>query len=229
VAAARVYLRRSNFARYCDQILLPGLALAATDFRAGRIGGEQQDRIRLTIATVAQSLRAVKPHEGASRRRRSTSLLDANVGAHLHEVRGQRLGRWQGATAVPAGAAVLCVSLGSVREDLLSQLLLQALRDEGVQARIPAPAASPETPESQRTSGVSTVFLAYPLKEHHAAWQAAVRDLRISQPQAMLLTIKLPLEDAVADDAAVAGQVDLVVRSFSEAVAFVLAGRAVLA
>ncbi len=93
VAAARVYLRRSNFARYCDQIVLPGLALADADGRAGRIGSEQQSRVRLTIAAAASALGADKRHAGASRRRRSTSLIDANVGAHLHAVRQQRLGR----------------------------------------------------------------------------------------------------------------------------------------
>lgn len=225
VAAARIYLARSNFARYCDQILLPGLALAAADFRSGRIGGEQQDRIRITIASVAQSLGTVRPQEGASRRRRSTSLLDADVGAHLHALRSQRQGRWRGLPEVPGRPIVWCVDLGSVREDVLSALLVQALRDEGVHssgvsldtARAPNMAAD--------TDAVSTVFLAYPLAEHEAAWQEAAASLRASLPQAMLLTIKLPLEDVTDDQARIAAQVDLVVGSFSEAVAFVLAGR----
>jgi predicted PurR-regulated permease PerM len=226
VAAARVYLRRSNFARYCDQILLPGLALAATDFRAGRIGSGQQDRIRGTITAAAESLGAVKPHAGASRRRRSISLLDANVGAHLHAVRAQRLGRWQGLPELPGRPVVLCVGLGSVREEVLAKLLVQALRDEGVDSRSLSLRAAEERPEPENSGAVSTVFLAYPVLENQAAWLDAARDLRASQPQAMLLAVKLPLEDGVADEALVAGQVDLVVASFSEAVAFVLAGRA---
>jgi predicted PurR-regulated permease PerM len=227
VTAARTYLARSNFARYCDQILLPGLALAAADFRSGRIGGEQQDRIRITIASVAQSLGTARPQEGASRRRRSTSLLDADVGAHLHALRRQRLGRWRGLAETVGRPVVWCVDLGSVREDVLSALLVQALRDEGVHASGVAldAACVPREAVDADADSVSTVFLAYPLAEHQAAWQEAAASLRASLPQAMLLTIQLPLEDVTDDHARIAAQVDLVVGSFSEAVAFVLAGR----
>jgi predicted PurR-regulated permease PerM len=225
VAAAQLYLRRSNFARYCDQILLPGLALAAADFRAARIGIEQQDRIRLTIATVAESLAAVKPHEGESRKRRSTSLLDANVGAHLRQLRQQRLGRWQGAQAFPARSVVLCTGLGSLHDDLLTQLLVQALRDEGIAARSELPGTDAEATGAPESDAASTVFLVYPLEESLEAWQAAARTLRVAMPHAMLLTVKLPLEQGVADEASAHGHVDLVVRSFSEAVAFVLGER----
>jgi predicted PurR-regulated permease PerM len=225
VAAARVYLQRSNFARYCDQILLPGLALAAADFRAGRIGSEQQDRIRLTIAAVAETLSAVERQDGASRKRRSTSLLEANVGAHLHAQRDQGLGRWHGTPPLRAAQGVLCAGLGTARDDVLTQLLVQALRDEGIQAASLSLARRLDAPGEGRADPFSTVFLAYPLEESQDAWQAAVADVRASFPKAMLLTVKLPLEDAVADEAIVQGQVDLVVRSFSEAVAFELGGR----
>jgi hypothetical protein len=225
VAAARVYLRRSNFARYCDQILLPGLALAAADFRADRIGSEQQDRIRLTIAAVAESLSAVKRHEGASRKRRSTSLLEANVGAHLRALRDQGLGRWHGAPPLRAAQGVLCAGLGTTRDEVLTQLLVQALRDEGIQAASLSLARTLDAPHEGKSDPFSTVFLAYPLEETRDAWLAAAKDVRESFPKAMLLTVKLPLEEAVADEAVVQGHVDLLVRSFSEAVAFELGGR----
>jgi predicted PurR-regulated permease PerM len=224
VTAARAYLRRSNFARYCDQILLPGLALAAADFRAGRIGHEQQDRIRRTIVAVAESLGTVKAQGGAIRRRRSTSLLEANVGGHLHALRQERRASGQPAAQDGAGSAVLFAGLGSVREEVLSALLVQALRDEGVHCRSALLGAA--APDTDNPAAVSTVFLAYPLDENHPEWQEAARGLRAWLPQAMLLTIKLPLEVVAADEVLVAGQVDLVVCSFSEAVAFVLAGAA---
>ncbi|MBK6007101.1 AI-2E family transporter [Ramlibacter ginsenosidimutans] len=225
VAAARVYLRRSNFARYCDQILLPGLALAAADFRAGRIGSEQQDRIRQTIAAVAQSLSVVKRQEGASRKRRSISLLEANVGAHLRAMRDQGLGRWQRAQPLRAAPVVLCAGLGTTRDDVLTQLLVQALRDEGIQAASLSLGRTPDAPHEGKSDPFSTVFLVYPLEETQDAWQAAAKDVCAAFPKAMLLTIKLPLEEGVADEAVVQGHVDLLVRSFSEAVAFELGGR----
>jgi hypothetical protein len=226
VTAAQGYLRRSNFARYCDQILLPGLALAAADFRAGRIGNEQQDRIRRTIVTVAETLGSTKPQAGASRRRRSTSLLEANVGGHLHAVREQRLARAPRRLDDRGQPVVLCASPGSVRDEVLSGLLVQALRDEGVDACTLLLGAAGEGPQAQASHAGSTVFLPYPLDDDLAAWQEAAHGLRVSLPHAILLTIRLPLEDVAADEALVARQVDLVVRSFSEAVAFVLAGAA---
>jgi predicted PurR-regulated permease PerM len=225
LAAARVYLRRSNIARYCDQVLLPGLALAAADVRAGRIGSEQQHRIRVTIASVAEALGSARPQQGASRRRRSTSLLDANVGEHLRQLREQRLGRWQGPLTAADRSVVLCVGLGSEREDLLTELLVQAMRDEGIDSRSLSLPASDEPPVPDKSSLVATIFLTYPLEESQDAWGAAARELRGWLPHAMLLTVKLPLEEGLADEAIVAAQVDLVVRSFSEGVAFVLAGR----
>jgi hypothetical protein len=225
VSAAQIYLRRSNFARYCDQVLLPGLRLAATDFRAARIGSDQQERVRLTVATAADSIGAVSGHEGARRRRRSTSLLDANVGAHLHEARAQRLGRWKGALGQATPSVVLCVGLGFVWDELLSDLLARALRDEGIYSRSLSLQPGAQPPESQAGERVSTVILHYPLEEELEAWQAAARALHVAHPQAMLLAVKPPAEHAVAHEAAITGQVDLVVRSFSEAVAFVLAER----
>ena len=232
VAAARVYLRRSNFARYCDQILLPGLAIAGADFRAARIGSEQQDRIRLTVATAIHSLGAARTHEGARRRRRSTSLLDANVGAHLHEVRKQRQGRWQGSAKAESPSVVLCVGLGFVWEDLFSDLLVRALRDEGIHSRSLSVAAGAQEPQLQNEEAgerVSTIILTYPLEEDLLAWQVAARELRVAHPQAMLLAVKLTAEHSVAHDIAIAGQADLVVRSYSQAVAFVIAGRVAIA
>jgi len=220
VTAASAYLRRSNFARYCDQIVLPGIALADADFRAGRIGHEQQDRIRLTIASVAEALGGMETQDGESRRRRSTSLLDANVGAHLHAVRRQRLGRVRD----PGACIALCVGTGSAREDVLSGLLAQALRDEGIDGRALPLAATGEMPQAERPA-VAAVFIAYPLDEDCEAWHEAARELRVALPQAMLLAVKLPPEDLLADETLVAGHVDLVVCSFSEAVAFVLGGR----
>jgi predicted PurR-regulated permease PerM len=228
VSAARTYLRRSNFARYCDQVLLPGLRLAATDFRAARIGSEQQERVRLTVETAADSISAVSAHEGARRRRRSTSLLDANVGAHLHDARVQRLGRWKGSHEQTSSSVVLCVDLGIAWEELLSHLLARALRDEGIHSRGISLAPNAQLPESQDQERVSTVILPYPLEEELEAWQAAARALHVAHPQAMLVAVKPPApEHAVGHDVAIAAQVDLVVRSFSEAVAFVLAERMV--
>jgi len=232
VSAARPYLRRSNFARYCDQVVLPALALASADAKQARIGREQQDRVRLTIRQATEVLARGAQIGDASRRRRSTSLLDADIGAHLAEIREKRLRLWPGPRADLDSSLVLCVGLGSERDDLLGDLLGQSLHEEGVESRSISVDVGAEygmsglAPSGLGTSGlVSTVVLAYPLEEDHELWQSASLKVRDSFPYAMVLTVKPPYEEGLADEMVVRGPVDLVVRSFSEVVAFVLAGR----
>ena len=234
IAAARRDLRRSNFARYCDQVILPALALASADARQARIGREQQERVRLTIRQATEVLTRNPQIGDASRRRRSTSLLDADVGAHLAEVREKRLRLWPGPSADLDASLVICVGLGSERDELLGELLEQALRDEGIESRsisvdvgsdyrVSAALAA----EGHGTSGlVSTVVLAYPHQEDHELWQSVSLKVRDAFPYAMVLTVRPPYEEGLTDEMLVRGPVDLVVRSFSEVVAFVLAGRA---
>lgn len=234
ITAARRDLRRSNFARYCDQVILPALALASADARQARIGREQQERVRLTIRQATEVLARNPPIGDASRRRRSTSLLDADVGAHLAEVREKRLRIWPGPAADLHSSLVICVGLGSERDELIGELLEQSLRDEGIESRsisvdvgsdyrVSAALAS----EGRETSGlVSTVVLAYPHQEDHELWQSVSLKVRDAFPYAMVLTVRPPYEEGLTDEMLVRGPVDLVVRSFSEVVAFVLAGRA---
>ena len=124
---ARAFLRRSSFARYCDHVLFPGLALGAADFRIGRIDQLQRERIQANIVALAESLSKERPARRTARRRAPTSLVDANMGAHLRHMREARLGRWQGRLDVPSHSIVLCMGFGTDRDDLLMELLVRAL------------------------------------------------------------------------------------------------------
>jgi len=221
---AHAFLQRSSFARYCDHILLPGIMLAATDSRSGQIEKSQEERIRSAIADVAATLTPVSGGATKSRRRREVSLLDANVGAHLRQLREARLGRWQGALDVPAHSIVLCAGLASARDDLLSELLVRALREAGVDARNMAIGAGVETPGLDKAGLVSTVFINYPIEAVREQWLAAVAELRAALPEAVLVTVRLQLSDPVLSQAVVEKQVDMVLRSFEEGLAFVAPG-----
>jgi hypothetical protein len=181
----------------------------------------QEERIRAIIADVAITLTPESGGPPKSRRRRDVSLLDANVGAHLRQMREARLGRWQGALDVPAHSVVLCVGLASMRDDLLSELLVRALREAGVDARSFSIIADNENPGPDTADLVSTVFIAYPVEAMLDQWLATVANLRAGLPESMLVTIRLPLIDAVPSASLVEKQVDMVLRSFEEALAFV--------
>jgi predicted PurR-regulated permease PerM len=221
---AHAFLERSSFARYCDHILLPGIVLAAADARSGQIDKRQEERIRNAIADVAATLTPVSSGPPKSRRRRDVSLLDANVGAHLRQMREARLGRWQGALDVPAHSIVLCAGLASARDDLLSELLVRALREGGIDARNISISADTETAGPDKAGLVSTVFINYPIEAVCEQWLAAVAELRERLPEAMLVTVRLPLIDPVLSLAVVEKEVDMVLRSFEEALAFVAPG-----
>ncbi len=222
VADARAFLRHSTFARYCDEILLPGLVLAVSDRDLGQTDAVQEKRVRSTIAEVAATLTPVSSAPNRRLRRRDVSLLDANVGAHLRQMREAGLGRWQGSLDVAAHSVVLCVGLPSERDDLLTELLVRALREVGVDARSVTATVERELPENRRPDLVSTIFLAYPAADALEQWLVAAREMRRDLPQALLATIRLPFDEDTEHQGVVDAQVDMVLRSFEEGLAFVL-------
>ncbi len=131
---AHAYLRKHSFARYCDRVLLPGLALGADEYATGRIDSAQQNSVRATIAALAESLAPSPGRLSRTLGLRRRSLLDANVGAHLRQLRQMHLGRWQGSLDVPAGSVVLCAGLPVERDDLLKELLVLSLREVEIDA-----------------------------------------------------------------------------------------------
>jgi predicted PurR-regulated permease PerM len=222
----QAYLERSSFARYCDHILLPGIVLAASENLSGKMESTMEARIRAAVADVAATLTPESGSAPKSRRRRDVSLLDANVGAHLRQMRVARLGRWQGELDVPAHSVVLCVGLASERDDLLSELLVRALREADVDARSFSIIGESENPGPDRADLVSTVFITYPVEARLEQWLTAVANLRAGLPEAMLVTIRLPLIETLPSATLVEQHVDMVLRSFEEALAFVAPERA---
>jgi predicted PurR-regulated permease PerM len=224
VRDARAFLRRASFARYCDKILVPGLALASADLRAGKIDAEQGMRIRATAAEVAVALTPAHGAPVRARRRRDVSLLDTSLGAHLRQMRVERDGRWQGSLDVPQQSVVLCAGLASERDDALSELLVRSLREADIDARsatlgdgsIDVAEASPD-----KAALVSTVFVPYPLDDRVDEWLSAVADLRERVPHALLATIRMADERSTVAASLVERHVDMVLVSFEEALAFV--------
>ncbi|MDP9899008.1 AI-2E family transporter [Variovorax ginsengisoli] len=223
---ARTFMRQGSLAKYCDHVLLPGLALGAVDFNRGRVGLQQWQRIQSNLGRLAESLANThtRTRLGLRRRRSAVSLVDANIGAHLRQIREARLGRWQGRLDVPSGSIVLCMSFGSERDDLLTELLVRALRDDSVDAR----SASIDDPSDPSMAGksvlVGTLFVVYPHAQDMDRWRTQIAEVRAALPHAILVTVKLKLDDHSADIEQVQAHVDLILHSYSEAEAFVLQG-----
>jgi predicted PurR-regulated permease PerM len=218
---AKTYLERHSFARYCDQVLLPGVVLAAAEQRSGQIDAAQVEHIRATIADVAATLTPVSGAPGKNRKRQRVSLLDANIGAHLRQMREERLGRWQGSLDVPARSIVLCAGLGTERDDVLCELLVRALREVDIDARSSVIGAEQESPGPDAADLISTVFITYPVESTLEQWREATRDLHARLPNVLLVTVRLPFGETTVSQAEVQEHVDMVLRSFEECLAFV--------
>lgn len=219
---ARLYLRRSTFAKYCDQVLLPGLALAGVDFRLGRIDARQRGRVDRTVVGLAETLAGGRSGKRFGRRRSTVSLADASLGSRLRQIRESRLGPYQGRLDVPSQSIVLCAGFGSEGDELLTELLVRALRQDDVDARSVS-LAEPLDPEmADKSILVGTVFLAYPRQDAIDAWRVTVAEMRAAMPHAAIATVKLPLDEAGAAEELVKDAVDLILHSYSEAEAFVL-------
>jgi predicted PurR-regulated permease PerM len=135
VAAAKVYLKRKSFARYCDKILMPALQLAMADLGKHSISLEQQGMVKGTIARVVEAL-GPDVRKGSRKRRRSVSVLDdEGLGAQLRHQREAVIGKFQGPLDMPPGSVVLCIGLGSLRDDFVTELLVRILRDLDFDAR----------------------------------------------------------------------------------------------
>lgn len=220
---AQAFLQTFSFARYCDHVLLPGLALAVDEFESGRIENAQQDNIRKTIAALAETLMLAKS-PGQARKRRRISMLDANVGAHLRQLRQQHFGRWQGSLDVPQRSVVLCAGLPTERDELINELLVLALREADVDARSVVVGDENDKPGPDKSDLLSTVLMAYPQEGTLDQWLVTVRELRLNLPKVELVTIRLLSNGSDATQTVVEGSVDLIMRSFEEAVAFLMPG-----
>jgi hypothetical protein len=211
---ARVFLRKATLARYCDKVMLPGMALARSD-----LPGSLEGQYRTTLARVADTLAA--GHGKASVRGRKISLLNENIGAHLRRRREERLGRWQGSLDVPARSVILSTALPGSRAEFMSELLVLVFREARLDARsyvLEQDGGPDDDPGADQL--ISTVFVAYPVESDIERWTAAVSGLRAALPDVPLATVR-PREEGTAGQAAVAPHVDLVLQSFEEALAFV--------
>jgi len=219
---ARAYLKRNSLAKYCDNVLLPGIGLAAADYRQGLISQGQRERIQRNMLSLVSAITRSRPERRSGRRRAPVSLVNASVGAHLRQLRQERLGQWQGRLDVPAQSIVLCVGFETERDDLLSELLVVALREGEVDARSVSLAEPQDPAMADKSDLVGTVFFVFPQAEQLASWLENVARFRAALPQAILATVYLRLDDTAAAEEAVAGHVDLVLHSYAEAEAFVL-------
>jgi len=192
IANARAYLKHDSLAAYSDFVLMPALRLAAFDLERRTITREQQLKVRQTIVTVIAAISGGRRR--FTRRRHAMSMLEQmNAGRQLRQQREQLIGRWQGPLAVPPGSIMLCLSMGSMSDDLGTELLVRILRDKQLDARHVSLEDLKAPPPEAVPGSVSMVFVvsSTPGDERQAA-AAAVEQLRARFAHALLIGVCLP-------------------------------------
>jgi predicted PurR-regulated permease PerM len=192
IAGARVFLKRNTFADYCDLVLLPALHLARIDLSAGAINAEQLAKVRGAMVAVIAAIGG--EGRGLRRRSRQSSVLDSsNAGLVLRRQREQISGRWQGPLVVPAGSVMLCVGLGSMADDLATELLVRILREQKIDARHMSLEDMAAVPPPNAADAVAIVYVvsAFP-SEERGRGEAAAEELRRRFPHACIVAVFLP-------------------------------------
>jgi predicted PurR-regulated permease PerM len=209
IARAREFLKRDTFANYCDLVLLPALHLARLDLESGTISKEQQMRVRGAMVAVIAAIGGDK--RGLSRRRLRTSVLDkSTAGRLLRQQREQVSGRWQGPVTVPPGSVIVCVSLGSISDDLAAELLVRILREQKMDARHMSVEDLAAAPPPNAAEAVSIVYIvsAFPSEERNLG-EATAQKLRQEFPNACIVAVFLPgmllREDEVGEGPTIPG------------------------
>jgi predicted PurR-regulated permease PerM len=192
IASARVFLKRNSFASYCDLVLMPALHLARIDLVAGAITVDQQAKVRGAMVAVIAAIGGESPK--LMRRYRQSSVLEkTTVGRQLRLQREQISGRWQGPLVVPAGSVVVCVGLGSMADDLATELLVRILRDQKIDARHMSLEDLSAVPPAGAADAVSIVYVisAYP-SEERGRGEATAEEMRRRFPHACIVGLLLP-------------------------------------
>ena len=193
IGSARAFLKQDSLAAYCDFVLMPAMRLATFDLERGTISHEQQMKVRTTVVAVIEAID--EPRRRPAWRREAVSVLDQmSAGRQLRQHREETSGQWQGPLNVPEGSVVICLSMGSILDDLAAEMLVRVLREKKLDARHLALEDLRRPPPPQAVpASVALVYLvsASPAEARPGAAQAS-EQIRRRFSSAMLVSFFLP-------------------------------------
>ncbi|GAB2561567.1 AI-2E family transporter [Dyella jejuensis] len=228
IAAAREFLKRKSFAKYCDSVLLPALQLAYVDFSRGAISPEQRLKARRAVVRVIETLGGEAGVRSGWRTRNASVLGEGSLALSLRQRRERVSGRWQGPLAVASRSIALCIDIGLDNDELATELLVRVLRDLSIDSRHfsmdDIRAFTLEAHPEATRDAVSMVYLvsASPARQEQQINEVA-QDLRQRLPDACIVAVLLPQWLEVAQPMAAGPCVDHVAKSFEEAAQLAIA------
>lgn len=221
IGAARLFLKRNSFSKYCDGVLMPALQLASTDYKNGSITPEQLRKSSAAVVHAIQQLGSAQ--KGRDRwRRRATVLEETNIGLHLRLQREVVAGKWQGPLAVPDNSVVVCMGMETEGDELVAEILVRVLQQGGFDARhIPITELSLPAPSGSTSQSIAMFMLVRGIGSNSWGSSSLVAtQLRERFPNIMIVgaipSIPVEIEENLAG-----GVPDLFVSSFDEALQLV--------
>jgi hypothetical protein len=159
---------------------------------AGTITLDQQMKVRSAMVAVIAAIGG-ESRKLPRRYRQVTVLAGSNAGRLLRQQREQISGRWQGPLAVPAGSVMVCVGLGSMADDLATELLVRILREQKIDARHMSIEDMASAPPPEAAEAVSMVYVvsAFP-SEERSRGEATAQEMRRQFPHACIVAVLLP-------------------------------------
>jgi hypothetical protein len=145
-----------------------------------------------------------------------------NLGRELRRQRERVSGKYQGPIKVPDGSVTLCLGLGSLADDLATELLVRVLREQGLDARHMSPEElNAPIPEGANPASVALVFIVSAIPGDEREQGAVVTaKMRSRLPNAFYLSLYLRGVLGATQASGGANQVDYVdqaTASFREA------------
>jgi hypothetical protein len=145
------------------------------------------------VVAVIGALDGARPR--LARRRDAVSVLDQmSAGRLLRQQREELFGPWQGPLAVLPGSVMICLSMGSILDDIAAELLVRALRDKKLDARHLSLEDLDRTLPPEATAGSVSMFYVVsgvPGEQRKGA-EAAAERARHRFPGAYLVGVLLP-------------------------------------
>jgi predicted PurR-regulated permease PerM len=193
IARAREFLKRNNFAAYCDLVLMPALQLAWADHKGGAISHNQEAKVRKAVVTVIAELSG-ETHTFSMWKRRSAVPDDQGIGRQLRQQREERFGRWQGPLDVAPGSIMLAIGLGSLVDDLAAEILVRLLRAQKIDGRhFSLEDLQGPIPAEAKPASIAAVYLVsgFPSEERQRGPEM-IEEIRRRFPHACVVTVFLP-------------------------------------
>ncbi|WP_051229511.1 AI-2E family transporter [Paludibacterium yongneupense] len=189
LVGVRKFLKTQSIGAYCDQVLMPALYLALSDFEQRSITDDERRKVNHAVASLLIEFEGKK----VRRRARISVLEDETLAWRLRQRREKQSGRWQGSLDVPAGSVVLVIAAEVELDELAAEVLVAALRAQRIDARRVSrqELLSPDVP-SARVDILSLVWLISAAPEGGArALSAARRQLPADLPADKVMALAL--------------------------------------